>query len=284
MQLIGISLVGAAQPAHGIVHGLICKWNRGSLPNRYGHKALRVNRDRSSHIPPQSSRGLRYILAVVTEHFWFKFIGTTAFTYLFFVAYIYLLKHPAFPVTFIPEIVVDRYIGFNPFALPLYLSLWVYLSLPVMLITTRRTIIEYGFWIAAMCTVGLTAFYFWPSAIPSAHIDWSRYPGMDFLKCADAAGNACPSLHVATAAFSCFWLNQQLQSHGLGTGTRAFSLLWCLGIVYSTMATKQHVVIDVIAGVALALAFAWACSRVMEWRDRNARNLLWIGQGLVEPE
>jgi len=243
-----------------------------------------MNRDQSGRICARPVRRARYLVAVVTEHFWFKFLGTTAFTYSFFVAYIHLLKHPAFPVSIIPETEVDRYIGINPLALPLYLSLWLYLSLPVMLMTTRRTIIEYGLWIGALCLVGLTVFYFWPTAVIPSDIDWSRYPGMDFLKGVDAAGNACPSLHVATATFSCYWLNQQLRSHGLGDGLRAFNLLWCIGIIYSTMATKQHVAIDVVAGVGLALACMRICSLAMHLRKGNAGNLLWVGQGFVEPE
>ena len=37
---------------------------------------------------------------------------------------------------------------------------------------------------------------------------------------------------------------------------RALNWLWCLGILYSTLATKQHVAIDLYAGVALGLAVA----------------------------
>ena len=34
------------------------------------------------------------------------------------------------------------------------------------------------------------------------------------------------------------------------------NVLWCLGIVYSAMATRQHVALDVVAGAALA-GVAW---------------------------
>lgn len=233
---------------------------------------------------PNSDETRRSLLGVVFKHFWFKCFGTTGFTSVFFMAYLFLLKHPAFPVTIVPVTALDRWIGIEPLTLPLYLSLWLYLSLPLMLMTTRRTIVEYGFWVGSLCLVGLTIFYCWPSAVPHSDIDWSHYPGMAFLKGVDAAGNACPSLHVATAVFSCFWLNQQLRSHGLGAGPRAFSLVWCTGIVYSTMATKQHMAVDVIAGIGLALAFAWICNWAMRLRKGIASNRLWIGHGLAEPE
>jgi len=30
-----------------------------------------------------------------------------------------------------------------------------------------------------------------------------------------------------------------------------FNFLWCAGIIYSTLATRQHVAVDVLAGLAL---------------------------------
>ncbi|MFZ3127267.1 MAG: phosphatase PAP2 family protein [Rhodoferax sp.] len=195
--------------------------------------------------------------STIMAHFWFKFLGTTGFTLTFFSAYIYLLKNPAAHVTIMPVTLLDRLVAFEPLALPIYLSLWVYVSLPPMLMRTRREIMEYGLWIGTLCLVALLIFYFWPSAVPPAHIDWAVYPGMAFLKNADAAGNACPSLHVATAVFSAVWLHALLPSAGLGRVSRAVSACWCIAIVYSTLATKQHVALDVFAGTALGLLVAW---------------------------
>jgi membrane-associated phospholipid phosphatase len=152
---------------------------------------------------------------------------------------------------------LDHLVAFNPLALPIYLSLWVYVSLPPMLMRTRREIVEYGMWIGGVCLVALAIFYFWPSAVPAANIDWAAYPGVAFLKGVDAAGNACPSLHVATVVFSSFWLQWLLPQVGLGRISRLVSACWCAGVVYSTMATKQHVAIDVVAGAALGSMFAW---------------------------
>jgi membrane-associated phospholipid phosphatase len=227
---------------------------------------------------PSSSLEPPGIRSVVTAHFWFKSLGTMGFTFVFFAAYLFLLKHPAFPVTLIPATALDRLIGVQPLALPLYLSLWVYLSLPPLLMTTRLAVTEYGTWIGALCLTALAIFYFWPSAVPPADIDWARYPGMAFLKGVDAAGNACPSLHVATAVFAGFWLNQQLRAYGLGSKLRALNLLWCTGIVYSTMATKQHMALDVAGGIGLALVFAWACQWRADARSRAVDVQCWIGR------
>lgn len=206
------------------------------------------------------------------------------FTAVFFTAYIYLLKHPAFPVTIIPETAVDRLIGVEPLALPLYLSLWVYVSLPVLFMRTRRAIVEFGLWMGALCLTGLAIFYFWPTAVPPSHVNWARYPGMAFLKGMDAAGNACPSLHVATAVFACFWLDLQLRTYGIGLKFRQFNVIWCAAIVYSTMATKQHMAIDVVAGIGLALVFAWPCRRANRAGRDAAGVEHWLGRPAVEGE
>lgn len=174
---------------------------------------------------------------------------------IFFTAYIFLLKHPAFPVTVIPAVAIDRWVGFEPLALPLYLSLWFYVSLPPMLMTTRNNIARYGGWIGLLCVLGLAIFYVWPTAVPPTHIDWTHYPAVYFLKNVDASGNACPSLHVATAVFTALWLHRQLPHVGLRKA-RIFSALWCVTIAYSTLATKQHMAIDVMAGVLLGAAVA----------------------------
>lgn len=198
--------------------------------------------------------------ATVLRHFWFKCFGTLAFTSIFFVAYIYLLRHPGGPVATIPVTVIDRLIGFEPLALPVYLSLWFYISLPPIFMARRREIVEYGAWMAGLCLIALGIFYLWPNAVPPANIDWARYPGVAFLKGVDAAGNACPSLHVGTAVFSAMWLHRQLPLIGLQR-LRLANAVWCVAIAYSTLATKQHVALDVLAGAALGGVVAWCSLR-----------------------
>ncbi|WP_206199331.1 phosphatase PAP2 family protein [Parasulfuritortus cantonensis] len=226
---------------------------------------------------PEVSHGTGGVLSIILSHFWFKCLGTMAFTSVFFMAYLFLLKHPFFPVTVIPATGLDGLIGIAPLALVLYLSLWLYLSLPVMLTGTRPGVVDYGLWVGAMCLTALTIFLFWPTAVPPALGDWAQQPGMAFLKDIDAAGNACPSLHVATAVFACFWINRQLGPYGGRRGLRALNIAWCVGIVYSTMATKQHMALDVVGGIALASAFALARHHATRMRAEPAVS------GVVEP-
>jgi membrane-associated phospholipid phosphatase len=200
-------------------------------------------------------------IAVTGSQIWFKIFGVSAFISLFFVFYIYLLKNPAYPVVLMPVLALDDYVSFQPFAFPIYASLWVYVSFPVMLMATRGEIVRYGGWIGSLCAVSLGIFYFYPNAIPPVDIDWSLYPAIEFLKNIDASGNACPSLHVGTAVFTAIWLQHQLKLMRFGRLIISLNILWCVAIAYSTLATKQHVTVDVIAGACMGALVAWMSLR-----------------------
>ena len=203
----------------------------------------------------------RQAAAVITMHMHLKGIGTILFISLFFGAYFYLLKAPAYLTTVMPITVLDRLISFQPLTLPMYISLWVYVSLPPALLATRRELYGYGLAMAGTCLAGLIIFYFWPTAVPAANIDWAQYPDVDFLKSMDASGNACPSLHVATAIFSGIWLHHLLRRFGTPLWMLTFNWTWCIGIIYSTLATRQHVAVDVLAGLMLGVMAAYLSLR-----------------------
>jgi membrane-associated phospholipid phosphatase len=193
--------------------------------------------------------------------FLLKAVGTTIAIGLFFVAYFHLLHHPAFPVTTMPETALDRLIPFRPEALAAYLSLWFYVGVGPGLQRDRIDLLNYGWWVGLLCVTGLLLFLFFPTQIPPHHIDMSQAPGFAMLQGVDAAGNACPSMHVAIAAFTMLRLQDVWNRIGAPLFLRALNLAWCAAIVLSTLFTKQHVVLDVIAGGALGLAFAWLSLR-----------------------
>ena len=185
-----------------------------------------------------------------------KMIGTTFGMAAFFVVYFWLLRHPFHPVTTMPLTAVDRLVGFWPEALPLYLSLWFYVSLAPALLIDRRELVSYGLAALGLSVIGLGIFFFWPTAVPRPDVDWSQHPGFAFLKSIDATGNACPSLHVAFAVFSAVWFERLLRQMGAARFVRALNWLWCAGILYSTIAIRQHVSLDVLAGAVLGAAIA----------------------------
>ncbi len=219
---------------------------------------------------PSSAPWYRQCARRVARVWLLKALGTMSFVALFFWAYLHVLRNPGFTVTTMPTTALDEWIAFRPEAFWLYASLWFYTSLPPALVRSLRELLGYGAAIFLVCAVGVGVFVVWPTAVPVPDIDWAQHPGFAILKGIDTAGNAFPSLHVATAVFSGLWLNRQLAETGASPAVRAFSALWCIGIVYSTMATKQHVVFDVAGGLALGLSLGWLSLRwVPAWAGRH---------------
>jgi membrane-associated phospholipid phosphatase len=217
----------------------------------------------SSDLRPPGDGRLRQAGARILFMWPTKIIGTTIIMTAFFVAYFWLLNHERHPVTIVPPIFIDRMIAFRPGALPLYVSLWFYVTLAPALINNRRELLSYGAATVALSAVGFAIFILWPTAVPKPDINWSHHPSVAYLKDVDASGNAFPSLHVAFAVFTAVWLGRILRAMGLGRAVRALNWLWCLGIVYSTVAIRQHVALDAIAGAALGAAFAVLHLRIL---------------------
>lgn len=206
--------------------------------------------------PPDPVPWHRRIAARARSHWLLKAVGTSVFMTVFFTAYFHLLKNPLFSVSTMPLTWIDRRVGFQPEFLGLYASLWIYTALPPALLATRREVVAYGWAIGSLCLAGMACFLIWPTAVPAAPTAGSDFPGFSLLQGVDAAGNACPSLHVATAVFSGLWLGRLLPEVDAPRSLRAANWLWCAGIVYSTLATKQHVALDVMGGLILGGAGA----------------------------
>ncbi len=195
--------------------------------------------------------------------FWFKLLGVSAFMWVFFVGYFHTLRHPVKVVQEMPLTALDHAIGVQPAMLLAYVSLWLYVGVAPGLLRNLRELSVYGLWMAALCGAGLLAFHFYPTAVPKPvlPVDVAQHPGFVLLQGVDAAGNACPSLHVATALFTALWVQHLFAALAVPRWLRVGNLLWVLLIVYSTLAIKQHVVLDVLAGVVLGGGFAWASMR-----------------------
>lgn len=189
-------------------------------------------------------------------HLPLKVFGTSVAISVFMVIYFILLRHPFFSVTLIPLTPLDRLIGFEPWSLVPYVSLWFYISCVPMLLAKRRELELYLSSVVLLAAVGFGIFLFWPTAVPAPDLDWTHYPSVAFLKSVDATGNACPSLHVAYAVLTALWLGRLLQDLKAPRWMHLVNWVWCLVIAYSTLATKQHVAIDLLGGALLGAVLA----------------------------
>ena len=154
----------------------------------------------------------------------------------------------------VPQVALDRMLPLWPGWSLVYGSLFLAALLPVFVIHQRelvdRTIRSFLFvWLAAYAV-----FLFYPTV--ASHT--GRHEGEGFSAAAlrliydsDTRWNCFPSLHVAQcflAAFAC---------HRVHRGVGRVASAWASLVALSTLFTKQHYVLDVVGGVALASAGAW---------------------------
>jgi len=171
---------------------------------------------------------------------------------LFFAGYFHLLRRPASVPVEMPLTWIDHAVAFEPLALWPYVSLWVYVVIPPSLMPDARALVRYGWWIGGLCAAGLACFYLWPTTVPPRTLP-ADTAGFALLRGVDAAGNACPSMHVAAATFSALWIDRLVRQLQLPPAMRWLNAAWFVSIAWSTLATRQHVWWDVLAGAALAL-------------------------------
>lgn len=180
---------------------------------------------------------------------------------------------------FAPELALDRMVPVQPAWAPVYLSYFVFPFLP-MLIMRQEELIRRTFlaWLMVWI-IGYVCFLIYPTIAPRT----DKVDGTGFFAWflqgvydGDPPRNCFPSLHVATpfvAALSCGRVHR-------GVGLAAGGWAWLIAL--STLFTKQHYIVDVIAGIILAGAayvlFLRDCPRepVAEL-DRRVAPLLLLG-------
>ncbi|HEX7184019.1 MAG TPA: phosphatase PAP2 family protein [Thermoanaerobaculia bacterium] len=150
----------------------------------------------------------------------------------------------------VPELALDRVIPLQPTWALVYGLLYLFLILlPVLVIRQeeqiRRTVLAYLMvWIAAY-----VCFLVYPTRAPRpAKVLGEGFAvwGLRFLYSADPPYNCFPSLHVAhsfVSALACYRVHR-------GVGIAAALCASLVGL--STLYTKQHYILDVIAGIFLA--------------------------------
>jgi len=176
--------------------------------------------------------------------------------------YIYLQQHHFFPAITMRESFVDRLIPFQPQTVWLYLSIYLLMPIGPFLMLRRREILQYAIGIVLIGVTADVVFMFWPTICPRPSVagDNSTYQTLIAI---DNSFHAFPSLHAAFAVYSALCGGSVLRETGSRSIWRISLWLWVFLILYATLATKQHVITDIIAGSALGFGI-YSCA-FMEW-------------------
>ena len=200
--------------------------------------------------------------------------------WVFFIGYFHVLRNPVYPVTVMPLTPLDEWVAFQPAAMVAYLSLWLYVGIAPGLLWSLRALIVHGVWASALCITGLLCFYFWPQ--PRCRPPRWMSAATPHSRCCRVSmppATPAPRCTWPPAMFTCICLADLLGRIGAPRGFRIVNVLWFIAIAYSTLAVKQHVVVDVMAGATLGVVFALASLR---WRPAEL-NMHRTGYHWVKP-
>jgi membrane-associated phospholipid phosphatase len=96
------------------------------------------------------------------------------------------------------------------------------------------------------------AFWFFPTVSPRPTAG-----GTAIYEClitsVDGTRNAFPSLHAAMGTLALWTLRRHLSAIHARKAAHGLLFLWWSALLYSTLATRQHRLLDIMAGVALAI-------------------------------
>jgi fatty acid desaturase len=148
---------------------------------------------------------------------------------------------------------VDAAIPFVPlFVLP-YLSFFLLLLLPLLVISDREEMRDVAFGFGMIVVLASVMFLFWPTTIPYADV----HPLTRGVIAMDVDRNAFPSLHASLALYCamCAWRTLQ-------TALARYSLfLWTSLVVVSALLIKRHLAVDIAGGALLGWAMHAALFR-----------------------
>ncbi len=156
---------------------------------------------------------------------------------------------------------VDRAIPYVPETVWLYLPGYALcLLLAAWTLDTTRKLRAAAISFAATLALAAPVFVLFPVACarpPASHISGLTGALLRFIETIDTTYNTFPSLHIAMATLAAWIVSQSHPRMGWVCWTLAF------GVWGSVLSLKQHWVIDVVGGWALATAGAWVWRREM---------------------
>ncbi len=169
------------------------------------------------------------------------------------VCYFGTLRATLFEPTAVPVTALDRAIPFAAAFIVPYLSFFLIVLMPLLVIDDRQELHDVAFGFGWIVLASSVIFLFWPSRIPEANVN----PMLQGLLALDTERNACPSLHASLALYCGLWS----QRHIKRAFARSGLWLWTILVLASPLLIKQHVAIDIAAGAVLGTALYAILSR-----------------------
>lgn len=162
-----------------------------------------------------------------------------------------------FPPQLLPLTAWDRSIPFVPEAVWVYISEYAFFVLAYLACRKPLSWNQYFYSFLFLQTLSVFIFIFWPTTYPRHlfPLPLSTDPATSWifqaLRKTDSPANCCPSLHVGSVYLCSFLFLRENKKQF------PFFLTWATLIALSTLPTKQHYLVDLIAGFLLAVLTSW---------------------------
>jgi len=171
-----------------------------------------------------------------------------------------------FPPQYLPMSWVDLAVPFMPNTMWIYISEYIFFITVYWASRNYMNLNKYFYSFLALQSVSVAIFWIWPTTYPRSDFPLPEDLGpithavFSWLRTTDTPANCCPSLHVSSVYLSTFiFLDEQKKKF-------PFFFCWGTAIAVSTLTTKQHYLVDVVAGLVMAVAFYWVFHKLIPYR------------------
>lgn len=165
------------------------------------------------------------------------------------------------PVLWMPALAIDKAVAVFFPSIWLYYSFYLLLGL-VGLTVEKKLFIQYLYTIGWVTAVSHAVFLFLPNGVMRSDIDFQTAPPIyQLLASVDLPRNAMPSLHASLSVVAAIAVQF---SSVFPKWSKPLVWLWVLVIFWSTIAIRQHVSLDLIAGSVIAAIVWWRVSKSSE--------------------
>ncbi len=170
----------------------------------------------------------------------------------------------------LPMTWIDTVVPFIPQTFWIYISEFILFAVVYSKIQDVLSLNRYLWSFFFLQATSVMIFWVWPTTFPRGNfplteeVDFITRGAFSFFRTLDDPSNCAPSLHVSSCYLSAlyFWGKDNKWFIGISA--------WATAVAISTLTTKQHYLVDIIAAIPLTLMIYWVFYRRVEYRSREA--------------
>jgi membrane-associated phospholipid phosphatase len=159
---------------------------------------------------------------------------------------------PLFPARSAPLLAIDHWVPFQPVWALAYQSVFIVHTLALWLPRDPEAVKRYARNLVAVFACGAVVFWLYPTLSPRPAQSGSSLHYW-LISAVDGPRNAFPSLHAAMGLLAAAAVLDHLRACRVSRSWRVALALWWIASLYSTLATRQHRLLDLLAGICLGL-------------------------------